>query len=655
MIVGRTPSLDEIWTHMHAAFDTSNPDTARVALYEWREDHGDAHLLWSEGGTSGTSSWPPHPGLVSAAWADAARAGAPPTGDGRVRLIEGGRARLTPLWGLHGGMLAVLAVDPDPLVVTDADYDELLCHIALTVEEQLHRLERVISHINEVQAELSDSEVRYQSLFENTRDGVLYSAPDGRIHGANPAACAMLGYTEAELLFIHRDDVFFPNDDELAHAVQVRRAAGQYSGELTFRRRDGTALRVDLSSTVFIDTRGRERVVTIFRDVTERRRLEAHAQEMRRMDTLGQLTGGVAHDFNNVLTVIMGAADSLQRGVSSDEALTLAHTIQQASLQAAGLTKQLLAFARRQPLHPLPTDLHGLLAQLEPLLRRALSESVTIRLDRDNQAWTARADPAQLEVAILNLALNARDAMPGGGTLTIGARNHPVLESAEDLAAGDYVELFVRDTGTGMPPDIVSRACEPFFTTKAAGQGTGLGLSMVYGFVRQLGGSLSIESRVGQGTTVRLLLPRETAAPITAAADDPELPRARPGEVVLAVEDSDLLRPLVQAMLTKLGYTVLLASTAVEALDVLGRTPRVDLLFTDVVMPGGIDGRQLSKRVRALRPEVGVLLTSGYMNPHAVGEQGVEPFERLLPKPYQLGPLARAVRAAIDGRDARPT
>jgi PAS domain S-box-containing protein len=654
-LVAEAPSVDEMWTRMHAAFDTSNPDTARVALFEWRRDTARPELLWTEGDALPESPWPPSADVVTAPLSGQAAGGRPRAAtSARVPVVDGTRIRLVPLRGWPGDLRAVLAVEPGPLVVTDSEYDELLWQLALTVEERVHNIETVLTHISAVQAELSNAEVRYRSLFESTHDGVLYSAPDGSVHGANPAACALLGYTEAELMARDRSDLFFPGDEDLVRAIRIRRETGQYSGELTFRHKDGTPLRVDLSSTIFIDTAGEERVVTIFRDVTERRRLEARAQDMRRMDTLGQLTGGVAHDFNNLLTVIMGATDALQPGAPSSEIAESAETIQQATSRAAALTKQLLAFARRQPLHSLPTDLNALITQIESLLRRALSEAVSTRFERGERLWPAQADPAQLEVAVLNLALNARDAMPAGGTLTIGTRNRTVAsrEASEDLPAGDYVELFVSDTGTGMPPEVVSRACEPFFTTKATGQGTGLGLSMVYGVVRQLGGSLSIDSAVGEGTTVRLLLPRAMARAVGARADTATVPHAAPGEVVLAVEDNDLLRPLVQSMLQRLGYEVILAGTADEALALLDSEQRVDLLFTDVVMPGGMDGRQLARRVRARRPAIGVLLTSGYMNPHTVATATAdEAQEPLLPKPYQTGPLARAVRAALDGRD----
>jgi PAS domain S-box-containing protein len=657
-LVGAAPSIEELWTRLQEALDPSNPDTARLALYGLDENGKDVCVLWTSGAAAPESPWPPCTDLVCRVWTSAARDSETRAASaGRVRPLEGTRTRLTPLWGLNDELLAMLAVDPGPLVAANDEYDDLLLQVSLTVEDQVHRLQGLLSHMDAVQAELSDTEVRYRSLFESTQDGVLYSTPDGTIHGANPAACTMLGYGEAELITLRREDIFFPDDEEVAEAVRRRRDEGQFSGELTFRRADGAPMRVDLTSTVFIDTTGQERVVTIFRDVTERRRLEMRTEEMRRMDTLGQLTGGVAHDFNNLLTVILSAAETIQEEESLTEAVELAGTIQQAASKAASLTKQLLAFARRQPLHPQPTDLHVLFVQLGALLQRALSETVSIRFEPGKDVWVAQVDPAQLEVAVLNLALNARDAMPTGGLLTIGTRNHPVseAEASADLVAGDYVELFVRDTGTGMPPEVAGRAFEPFFTTKEPGRGTGLGLSMVYGVVRQLGGSVSIDSALGRGTTVRLLLPRAAATPAGATPSDASgLARARPGEVVLAVEDNDLLRTLVQSLLGRLGYEVITAGTAQEALRVLEGNGRVDLLFTDVVMPGGVDGRQLAQRVRVLRPGIGVLLTSGYMNPHSVAPlTAKQPHERLLPKPYQLAVLAQAVRTALDERPSR--
>jgi PAS domain S-box-containing protein len=650
--IGAAASIDEVWTRMQAAFDAANPDTSRAALYTPGSDGTVAGLAWIIGDASQPPAWPPPADAIARVLA--ARAGAGSSGaSGAVQPFEGTRGRLVLLRNMVGDPAAVLAVDPGSLVYAGDDYDELLRQIGLTVEEQTHHLEHLIGHVSAVQAELSDAEVRYQSLFESTRDGVLFSAPDGSVYGANPAACAMLGYSEAEMRTQRRDDLFFPGDEELPDAVRIRRETGQFSGELTFRRRDGAALRVDLSSTIFVDTAGRERVVTIFRDVTERRRLEAQAQEMRRMDTLGQLTGGVAHDFNNLLTVILGATNAIEGAEPETDVAGLARTIRQAAGQAAGLTKQLLAFARRQPLHPLPTDLNALVAQNEVLLRRALGEGVTLILEPGALAWPALADPSQLEVAVLNLAINSRDAMPDGGTLTIGTANRTVTEAdaPAGLAPGDYVELFVRDTGLGMPAEVASHAVEPFFTTKEPGRGTGLGLSMAYGVVRQLGGTLTIDTAPGEGTTVRLLLPRARGSPGRVAASDGTLPRARPGEVVLAVEDNDLVRGLARRLLERLGYEVIVAAGAAEALEALTGERRIDLLFTDVVMPGGIDGRQLARRARDCRPTIAVLLTSGYMHPHAVVplEDG-DPHERLLSKPYELAPLAHAVRAAIDAR-----
>ncbi|WP_127995878.1 ATP-binding protein [Piscinibacter defluvii] len=375
--------------------------------------------------------------------------------------------------------------------------------------------------------------------------------------------------------------------------------------------------------------------------------------QSQRMEAIGQLTGGVAHDFNNLLTVVLGNAELLAEQSAGDPLREpLARMIVEAGQRGAALTQQLLAFARKQPLAPSAVDVNQLVAGMDALLRRTLGEHIEIELVRGAGLWTAMVDPAQLESALLNLCLNARDAMRGGGRLTLEtanaafdadyARQHP------DLAAGQYVMLAVSDTGSGIPPELLSRVFEPFFTTKAKGKGTGLGLAMVYGFLKQSSGHVTIYSEPGHGTTVKLYLPRaHGGAP---AADMPAGEPLQRGaaETVLVVEDDAAVRQLACRELRALGYQVLDADSGAAALVVLRSEQPIELLFTDVVMPGGMSGRELADAARTLRPGLRVLYTSGYTENAIVHHGRLDPGVQLLPKPYRRAELARAVRQALE-------
>jgi PAS domain S-box-containing protein len=432
----------------------------------------------------------------------------------------------------------------------------------------------------------------------------------------------------------------------------------QWSDEYRMVRSDGRVIRVVDGGSVIRDADGRAvRMVGALRDVTERRELDERLRQSQKLEAVGQLTGGIAHDFNNLLTVILGNAELLGLQLREQpDARRAADTIVHAAGRGAELTKRLLAFARRQALQPRVIDVGQLVAGMDALLRRTLSESIDIAVSRAGDAWTVEVDPVQLETAILNLAINARDAMPHGGQLAITIANAVVgADDAErnDVRPGDYVCVAVTDTGHGMPADVVAQAFEPFFTTKEVGKGSGLGLSMVYGFVTQSGGHARIESREGEGTTVSLFLPR-AGAPVT--ADTPDMAATLPtgDEHVLVVEDDELVREFATALLTALGYRVSAAANGPEALEFLGRDPTVQLLFTDVVMPGGMNGRELATAARRIRPTLPVLLTSGYMGEGLVHAGRVDRDLDLLGKPYRQDALAAKVRAVLDARTAAP-
>jgi CheY-like chemotaxis protein len=374
------------------------------------------------------------------------------------------------------------------------------------------------------------------------------------------------------------------------------------------------------------------------------------------MEAIGQLTGGIAHDFNNMLAIVVGSLDMAKRRMTGAEDPRIGRYIENAAegaRRAAGLTGRLLAFARRQRLSPEPLDVNRLMGGMTELLGRSLGERIEVETALAEDLWPIHADAAELENALLNLAVNARDAMPDGGRLTLETANvtAPVAGEPGGPTEGEYVVVRIEDTGVGMTPAVIERAFEPFFTTKEVGRGTGLGLSQVYGFVRQSGGQVTIRSELGQGSTVAIYLPRWTGAvaetPAPSAGDGP-LPRAREGEAVLVVEDEADVRRLSVETLRELGYAVAEASDADEALRWLAAQPPADLLFTDIVMPG-MNGLQLAERARAAMPTLKVLYTTGYAR-DASGAESVR--SALLPKPFTVEQLARRVREVLDAERA---
>jgi signal transduction histidine kinase/CheY-like chemotaxis protein len=396
-------------------------------------------------------------------------------------------------------------------------------------------------------------------------------------------------------------------------------------------------------------------------EVQERERAEEALRQSQKMEALGQLTGGVAHDFNNLLTVIMGGLETIGRympklpdtpeGARIERARSMA---MHGAERAATLTSRLLAFSRRQPLQPQALDANSLVREMSELLKRTLGETIALEVRLADGLWLAHADPGQLESAVLNLAVNARDAMPEGGTLTIETAN-AALEAAyveqlpEGMRAGDYVMVAVRDSGVGMSSETLGRAFEPFFTTKDVGKGTGLGLSQVYGFARQSGGNVRILSELGAGTTVKLYLPRDLAgdAPVERirAADPAAL---RGAEAVLVVEDHAELRVYSTSILRELGYQVHEAEDGASALQILDSDLPLDLLFTDVVLPGGMNGRQLADIARQARPELKVLFTTGYTRDAIVQNGSLEPGVQLITKPFSFDELAAKLRRVLD-------
>jgi PAS domain S-box-containing protein len=505
-------------------------------------------------------------------------------------------------------------------------------------------------------ARLVEINMRLETLVREARIGILVH--DGyRPVMVNDELARIFGYADrtaildmADCRFLFADDERPRISDYYAARLKGDSAPGLYI--VRGKTRDGRV--VELENRAFpMLWAGRTAVCAMLTDVTEQRRLEAQLRQAQRLEAIGQMTGGVAHDFNNLLTVIMGNAEQLEEGLGEGEPLRdLAQMTRMAAERGAELTSRLLAFSRRQALDPANVDINALIVNMDPLLRRALGAHIECATVCGPGLWRATIDAPQLESALLNLAFNARDAMPGGGRLTIETSNVQLDETSvafqADFPPGSYVLVAVSDTGCGMNEETLLQAFDPFFTTKDVGKGSGLGLSMVYGFVRQSKGYVRLYSEPGQGTTVKLYLPR--AHEEAGASPSPPRVSAIPGgsEKILVVEDDELVRVQVAAQLKTLGYEVVSASDGAQALDILRRVADFSLLFTDVVMPGGMNGRQLAEEARKLHPGLAVLFTSGYAENAIVHHGRLDPGVHLLNKPYRRLDLAVKIRAALE-------
>jgi PAS domain S-box-containing protein len=482
--------------------------------------------------------------------------------------------------------------------------------------------------------------------------------PPYRVHFVTGAVEQVTGF--AAPLFMDDPNFWFSriHPDDVARVKEALDTASRtaaYSCEFRWRMADGS-LRVFLDQGVLapsVDGQPREVFGTIL-DITEQRMLEQQLVQAQKMEAVGQLTGGIAHDFNNLLTVILGNIDLLDRRTGENDRIRrhLA-AMRHASERGQTLTGQLLAFSRRQHLNPETLDVNVLVRGFEPLIRRAIGENTALKTVLAEEIAACEVDPSQLETSLLNLAVNARDAMPEGGEITIAVRR---LEQADELlmqyseaAAGPWIVVSVQDTGTGMPQHVASRAFEPFFTTKEPGKGSGLGLSQVYGFVRQSGGFVTLTSHPGTGTHISIYLP-PSSKPLTPLRPLQQnvASEAKCAETVLLVEDDSAVLSLTSEMLRELGYTVITASDAASALEILNAERAIDLIFTDVVMPGGKSGVQLAAEARGLRPEVKILLTSGYTG-EALTRHKPESLDLpLVAKPFRQSELGARLRQILD-------
>jgi PAS domain S-box-containing protein len=496
-------------------------------------------------------------------------------------------------------------------------------------------------------------------LLDRAKDAILVRGLDHRIRYWNQAAEAIYGMPRAEAIGKLVEDVVVyddPAEFEAADAEVFEK--GEWSGRLRQKAAGGKTITVDGHWTLLRDESGTPAgVLKIHTNVSERVELERRLAQSQKLEAIGQLTGGIAHDFNNLLTVIVGNADTLAEELTDrPEVLSLVDMIRTAGERGAELTRHLLAFARRQALEPRTVRPDKLVDDMHNLLRRTLGENIELAVDHAADVANVSVDPAQFESALLNLCINARDAMPGGGKLMIETDNvildENYTERRADVVPGDYVRISISDTGTGMSAEDVARAFEPFFTTKARGQGTGLGLSMVYGFVKQSGGHVAIYSELGHGTVVTLYLRQAKGQVEPVTTVEPTDISGR-GERILLVEDDDLVRAHAVQLLTGLGYGVVTATNGPEALELLRENIPCDLLFTDVIMPGGLTGPQLAEAAHVLRPGLPVLYTSGYTENAIIHHGRVDPGINLLHKPYRKPELAAKLRAVLDEKQAK--
>ncbi len=517
------------------------------------------------------------------------------------------------------------------------------------------KITRDMTEQREAQHALLEAERRFRILVQGVTDYAIYMLDrEGRVTNWNAGAERIKGYSPEEIVGEHFSRFYTPEEIESGvpqRALETARETGRYEAEGWRVRKDGTRLWASVVIDAIRDEDG-ELIgfAKITRDQTDKRETQLRLEESReqlfrsqKMEALGQLTGGLAHDFNNLLTAILGAADLAGRNISDPEKLKrMLEGIRNSAQRGASLTKQLLAFARAQPLEIRQIDLKSFMGDVTTLVRPSLRTDIELVTEISDQLWPVDADAGALELAILNLAFNARDAMKEGGTLRMSAQN-VVLNGKPDGLKGEHVALKVADTGAGMSPETMERVFEPFFTTKSFGEGTGLGLSQVFGFAKQIGGGVTVESHVGKGSTFTLYLPASRGS--TAAESKANGVHAL-GKVLI-VEDDTLVAELAAGMLDELGFETVVAHSAKEALDRLAGGEKPKLIFSDIVMPGGISGIELARKVRDRFPELPILLTTGYSE-QVAGTHGFP----VLQKPYEMDSLADALGKMLKRRIA---
>ena len=526
------------------------------------------------------------------------------------------------------------------------------------------------NRVTDERRQVAEANRERDRLFEMSRDLFGVATFDGYLTSINPAWSRHLRRSNEELLARPFADIIHPDDlaatGDVVAALQSGQAVHQFHVRLLTA--DGTPISFAWSAVPGADAASGS-FYTVGRDITAEKqsaealaRTEEALRQSQKMEAVGQLTGGLAHDFNNLLAGISGSLELMQtrmvQGRLTDIDRYMA-AAQGAAKRAAALTHRLLAFSRRQTLDPKPTDVNRLVSGMQELVQRTVGPAIPVEVVGASGLWPALVDGSQLENALLNLCINARDAMPEGGRITIETANKWLDERAarqQDMPEGQYLALSVTDTGSGMPPEVIARVFEPFFTTKPLGEGTGLGLSMIYGFAQQSGGQVRIYSEVSKGTTVSIYLPRhygdvdeeDGQAAVSA------LPRSEQGETVLVVDDEPTVRMLVTDILEDLGYTAIEAGDSVAGLKVLQSDVRIDLLVSDVGLPGGMNGRQMADAARVLRPNLKVLFITGYAENSILGNGHLAPGMAVLTKPFAIETMAARIRSMIEASRVAP-
>jgi signal transduction histidine kinase/HAMP domain-containing protein len=522
-----------------------------------------------------------------------------------------------------------------------------IAEVAASFNSMADALEHRERELSEAKEKAVDAANRIRMIFESTTDSVIIVDRDWRISFVNQRAWAQISEGR-ELVGMQLKDALIDAAD-----TDILKRLGEAMSE-----------NLPLSFEAFCPARKRwfainafpssEGLAIFFRDVTEHRRaveqhrlIEEQLHQSQKMESVGQLTGGIAHDFNNLLAVVSGNLELIERAAPNDDVRQFAMIARRATDRGARLTAQLLAFSRRQRLNPKLVNANELITEFQGLIQQAVGEACEVKLRTDERLWLCHVDPQLLETALLNLALNGRDAMPDGGRFEIETRNVVLDEgSVTGCPAGAYVRLSVADTGEGMPPEVLDRVFEPFFTTKDVGKGTGLGLSMVYGFVRQSGGYVTIESTAGVGTTVALYLPKVRQEPAAGTEVDQSKNTPRGSERILVVEDNEDLLEVTSAMLTNFGYRALCARNGTEAIQILDSGEEFELLFSDIVLAGGVNGVELAREARRRNSEIKVLLTTGYADHVLTRQDAVNEFP-IIQKPFRFAELAQCLRTVL--------
>jgi PAS domain S-box-containing protein len=499
-----------------------------------------------------------------------------------------------------------------------------------------------------------DSEANYRGLYARTPVPMHACDNDGNLTAVSDRWLELLGYERDEVIGRHITSFHTATSaiavtKEWRHVIDAGRAR---DSEHKLVRKSGEILDVVISAQIDRDGMGTfQRILAFVTDVTAQRRTEAALRQAQRLEAIGQLTGGIAHDFNNLLLVVAGNAEMLRAGINEERQVRALDAIERASQRGARLTRQLLGFSRQQALSPSVIDLSDWLTRLREMIVGSFRGDIAVSLDVPTTIWPVEIDAGELELAILNIAVNARDAMPNGGKFVVSARNVTLTGNTAPIElAGDFVVLNLADTGDGISAENVTKVFEPFFTTKPVGQGTGLGLSQVFGFARQSGGMATVETALGRGTSIILCLPRSQSEIATQADCVAKVP-AGGNETILIVEDDLAVAEVSQTLLQKLGYRTLLATDARGALRQLASNPAIDLVFSDIMMPGGMSGVELARAIRQRYPRLRVLLTTGYAGG---AQEALREGVPLIPKPFQLEELGQQIRAALVHRDFAP-